>query len=94
MSQTTFVLTKKDGNQTSRAETSVDISPDALKKLIANLNASQPQQFGELATIYVAPESYTLHVDGQNIPVQPQFFPAEYGYIINELVGKLKPSDG
>ncbi|QJD77670.1 hypothetical protein [Spirosoma rhododendri] len=93
MAQTTFTLTKKDGSQTSHAETTVDIGPDELKKLTTDLKASQPQQFGELATIYVAPESYALHVDGQDIPVQPQFFPAEYGYIINDLMSKLKPAD-
>jgi hypothetical protein len=93
MSKTTFVLTKKDGNQISRAETIVDMSADDLEKLIANLKASQPQQFGEVATIYVAPESYTMRINGQDMTVQPQFFPPEYGYIINELTGNLKSTN-
>ncbi len=93
MPQTTFVLTRQNGGQISRAETTVDISGADLHHLLTRLNAGQPQQFGEVATIYVAPEQYLLHVDGQTISVQPQFFPAEYGFIINELVSKLTPAD-
>jgi hypothetical protein len=93
MPQTTFVLTRKNGDQISRAETTVDISEADLQHLITRLKASQPQQFGELATVYVAPEQYTVHVGGQTISSQPQFFPSEYGFIINELMSKLTPAD-
>ena len=45
---------------------------------------------GDFATIYVAPEEYTLEVNGESIPLKPQFFPPQHGDIINRLTSGLK----
>lgn len=89
MPKTTFSLTKRDGDRTLRAETSADLSKDDLAALLDELNAHGSPEFGDFATIYVAPEEYTLHVNDQSIPLKPQFFPARYSHIINELTRKL-----
>ncbi|WP_018621124.1 hypothetical protein [Spirosoma luteum] len=89
MPQTTFTLTKREGDRTLRAETEADLSKDDLAALLDELKAHGSPEFGEFATIYVAPDEYTLHVKDQSIPLKPQFFPTRYSHIINELTSKL-----
>lgn len=89
MAQTTFLLTKREGDRTLRAEATADLTEADLTSLIDELKAHGSPDFGEFATIYVAPEHYTLHVKGEAISLKPQFFPPKFGYIINELTRKL-----
>lgn len=89
MAQTTLTLTKKEGGKTLRSETTVDLSQPELNELLDDLKAHGSPNFGEFATIYVAPESYSLHVKDEDIAFKPQFFPAKYAPIINELMSKL-----
>lgn len=89
MAQTTLNLTKKEGGQTLRSETTVDLSQAELDELLDELKAHGSPDFGEFATIYVAPETYTLHVRDEAIDFKPQFFPVRYSPIISDLMSRL-----
>ncbi|RIV23336.1 hypothetical protein DYU11_10035 [Fibrisoma montanum] len=89
MAQTTLTLTKKEGGQTLRSETTVDLSQAERDELLDELKAHGSPSFGEFATIYVAPETYTLHVGEEAIDFKPQFFPVRYASILDDLMGRL-----
>ncbi|HEX8330280.1 MAG TPA: hypothetical protein VF629_22305 [Hymenobacter sp.] len=92
MPQVTFSLTKREP-ETGRelhARTQADLGQAELEALITELKAHGNSDMGDYAAIYIAPEDYTLEVNGESIPLKPQFFPPEYGYIINQLTQDLK----
>lgn len=92
MARFTFTLTKQQPQheQVLRAQTQADLTRHELDALIKELKANGTPNVGDFATIYVEPEEYTLEVNGETMPVKPQFFPPEYSHIINKLVSELK----
>ena len=94
MAQVTFSLTQREP-QTGRvlhAQTKADLSSHDLAALVKELKAHGTPDMGNFATIYVAPEEYTLEVNGESMALKPQFFPPKHRDIINKLTSELKES--
>lgn len=92
MAQVKFSLTKREpqGAQPQQAHTEADLSASELADLVKELKENGNPEVGDFAAIYVEPEDYTLQVNGEKIPLKPQFFPPAYGYIIDKLLAELK----
>ena len=91
MPQVRFSLSKHEQpDRTLHAHTTAELSAAELAALLKTLKDQSAAGMGDFATIYVAPEEYTLTMNGERIALQPQFFPPEYGHIINELTAGLK----
>lgn len=96
MAQVTFSLTQREPQtgRVLRAQTQADLSSHDLAALVKDLKAHGTPDVGNFATIYVAPEEYTLEVNGERIALKPQFFPPKHRDIINKLTSALKESSG
>lgn len=92
MAQVTFSLTQRDPQtgQVLTSHTKAELSSQDLAALLKELRANGAPEMGDFATIYVAPEEYTLEVNGERIPLKPQFFPPKHSAIINKLTSGLK----
>ena len=91
MPQVTFSLSKREEpGRLLHAHTKAELSSAELAELLKTLREQGSPDMGDFATIYVAPEEYTLEVNEEKIPLKPQFFPPGYGHIINKLVAELK----
>lgn len=92
MAQVKFSLTKREPQaaHSLQAHTEADLSTTELDALVQELKANGNPAVGDFAAIYVAPEDYTLQVNGEKIQLKPQFFPPAYGYIIDKLMAELK----
>lgn len=83
MAHVTFSLTQREPQtgRTRHAQTVADLSAPDLAALVRELKAHGTPDVGNFATIYVAPEEYTLEVNGESIPLKPQFPPPNTGLL-------------